>query len=39
MWEERRDESALYIQRKVRGWFGRMRTNKLKKEKAEKKSE
>lgn len=39
MWEERRDEAALYIQRKIRGWFGRMRTNKLKKQKAEKKQE
>jgi hypothetical protein len=39
MWEERRDEAALYIQRKIRGWFARKRTNALKKLKEEKKNE
>ncbi len=29
MWEERREEAALYIQRLVRGWFARRRTNAL----------
>jgi hypothetical protein len=27
MWEERREEAALYIQRLIRGWFARRRTN------------
>ena len=36
MWEERREEAALYIQRKVRGWRARRRTQKLKKQKEEK---
>jgi hypothetical protein len=29
MWEERREEAALYVQRLVRGWFARRRTNAL----------
>ncbi len=29
MWDERREEAALYIQRLVRGWFARRRTNSL----------
>lgn len=29
MWEERREEAALYIQRLIRGWFARRRTNAL----------
>jgi hypothetical protein len=33
MWEERRDEAALYIQRKVRGWFARRKTKELKRQK------
>lgn len=39
MWEERREEAALYIQRKVRGWRARRRTQKLKKQKEEKRKE
>jgi hypothetical protein len=29
MWEERREEAALYVQRLIRGWFARRRTNSL----------
>lgn len=29
MWEERREEAALFIQRLIRGWFARRRTNAL----------
>jgi hypothetical protein len=32
MWEERREEAALYIQRLIRGWFARRRTNSLRAE-------
>ncbi|EAS01129.2 IQ and ubiquitin-like domain protein (macronuclear) [Tetrahymena thermophila SB210] len=39
MWEERREEAALYIQRKVRGWRARRITEKLKKQKEEKRRE
>lgn len=39
MWEERREEAALYIQRKVRGWRARRRTAKLKQQKEERKRE
>jgi hypothetical protein len=39
MWDERREEAALYIQRKVRGWFARKRTSELKRLKEEKKKE
>jgi len=39
MWEQRREEAALFIQRLVRGWFARKRTNALKKEKEEKRNE
>lgn len=33
MWEERRNEAALFIQRLTRGWFARKRANALKKKK------
>jgi len=33
MWEERRNEAALYIQRLTRGWFARKLASKLKKQK------
>ena len=33
MWEERRNEAALFIQRLTRGWFARKRANGLKKHK------
>lgn len=33
MWEERREEAALFIQRLVRGWFARRRTNALRQKK------
>jgi hypothetical protein len=39
MWDQRRDCAALYVQRLVRGWFARKRTNALKKAKFEKKEE
>lgn len=32
MWEERREEAALYIQRLIRGWFARRRTDALRKQ-------
>lgn len=33
MWEERRNEAALFIQRLTRGWFARKRANALKRKK------
>jgi len=30
MWEERRNEAALFIQRLTRGWFARKRATSLK---------
>lgn len=33
MWEDRRNEAALFIQRLTRGWFARRRANALKKRK------
>ncbi len=33
MWLERRSEAALYIQRMVRGWFAKRKTNALKENK------
>ena len=33
MWNERRQEAALYIQRLTRGWFGRIRAKNLKEKK------
>jgi hypothetical protein len=36
MWEERRNEAALYIQRLTRGWFARKLANKLRKQKYDK---
>ncbi|CAD8114686.1 unnamed protein product [Paramecium primaurelia] len=33
MWEERREEAALFIQRLIRGWFARRRTNALRQKK------
>ncbi len=33
MWEERRNEAALYIQRLTRGWFARKLTNQMRKNK------
>lgn len=33
MWNERREEAALYIQRLTRGWFGRRRAKNLKEKK------
>ena len=33
MWEQRRNEAALYIQRLTRGMFARNKTNQLKREK------
>lgn len=35
MWEERRNEAALFIQRLTRGMFARNRTNELKRQKME----
>ena len=39
MWDQRREYAALYIQRLVRGWFARKRTNSLKKSKEEKRKD
>lgn len=36
MWEQRRNEAALYIQRLTRGWFARKLANKLRKQKYDK---
>jgi hypothetical protein len=36
MWEDRRNEAALYIQRLTRGWFARKLANKLRKQKYDK---
>lgn len=33
MWNQRREEAALYIQRLTRGWFGRRRAKNLKEKK------
>lgn len=33
MWEQRRNEAALFIQRLTRGMFARNKTNQLKREK------
>ncbi len=33
MWEQRRNEAALFIQRLTRGWFARKRANALKRKK------
>ena len=33
MWEDRRNEAALFIQRLTRGWFARVRASNLKKRK------
>lgn len=33
MWDDRRSEAALFIQRLTRGWFARKRANALKKKK------
>ena len=33
MWEDRRNEAALFIQRLTRGWFARVRASDLKKKK------
>jgi len=39
MWDERREEAALFIQRLVRGWFARKRTTALQKENEDRKRE
>lgn len=39
MWDQRREEASLFIQRLVRGWFARRRTNALKKQKQHKRDE
>ncbi len=36
MWEQRRNEAALFIQRLTRGMFARNRTNELKRQKQQK---
>lgn len=36
MWEQRRNEAALYIQRLTRGWFARKMANKFRKQKYDK---
>ena len=33
MWQERRNEAALFIQRLTRGWFARKRASALKRKK------
>lgn len=39
MWEERREEATLYIQRMIRGYHGWKRVDGLRKEKREKEEE
>jgi len=36
MWEQRRNEAALYIQRLTRGWFARKYAARLRKQKYDK---
>lgn len=38
MWDQRREEAALFIQRLVRGWFARRITSNLKLEKEDKRN-
>jgi hypothetical protein len=39
MWDQRREEASLFVQRLVRGWFARKRTNALKRQKESKRND